>query len=189
MEVLRAFLKSLDIDLPKDGRAEARAIQPDATLRLAETEHGQLINEMVLMKPGAGRECAREYRPFWPQPAPLRAFTSPIRRYSDLVSTALIRALDLGDDAGPRLDWSACARSDRRTPARSGEPCSQSVILMRPAGGRTPEGAYRRSSTVAFRRHDGRTVRETQEDPARTVSCRPRPSARISTPTTRPPRP
>ncbi len=101
MEVLRAFLKSLDIDLPKDGALKP-ALFNRMLLRLAETEHGQLVNEMVLRSQAQAEYAPENIGHFGLNLRRYAHFTSPIRRYSDLVvHRALIRALDLGDDAGP----------------------------------------------------------------------------------------
>jgi ribonuclease R len=95
MESLRTFLKTLEIDLPKAG-----ALKPamfNRTLhRVADTEHAPLVNEMVLRS-----QAQAEYNPenighFGLNLRKYAHFTSPIRRYSDLiVHRALIRALDL----------------------------------------------------------------------------------------------
>ncbi len=103
MEVLRTFLKSLDIDLPKDGALKP-ALFNRMLLRLAETEHGQLINEMVLRSQAQAEYAPENIGHFGLNLRRYAHFTSPIRRYSDLVvHRALIRGLDLGDDAGPAI--------------------------------------------------------------------------------------
>jgi len=106
METLRTFLKSLDVDLPKDG-----AVRPSLfnrmLLRLAETEHGQLLNEMVLRSQAQAEYAPENIGHFGLNLRRYAHFTSPIRRYSDLVvHRALVRALALGDDCGedPGLD-------------------------------------------------------------------------------------
>jgi len=96
LEALREFLGSLDIDLAKQG-----ALRPSAFNRLLErmneTEHAHIINEVVLRS-----QSQAEYSPinighFGLNLQRYAHFTSPIRRYADLiVHRALIRALDLG---------------------------------------------------------------------------------------------
>ncbi len=103
MEVLRTFLKSLDIDLPKDGALKP-ALFNRMLFRLAETEHGQLINEMVLRSQAQAEYAPENIGHFGLNLRRYAHFTSPIRRYSDLVvHRALIRGLGLGDDAGPAI--------------------------------------------------------------------------------------
>ncbi len=103
MEVLRTFLKSLDVDLPKDGALKP-ALFNRMLLRLAETEHGQLVNEMVLRSQAQAEYAPENIGHFGLNLRRYAHFTSPIRRYSDLVvHRALIRSLDLGDDAGPAI--------------------------------------------------------------------------------------
>ncbi len=103
MEVLRTFLKSLDIDLPKDGALKP-ALFNRMLFRLAETEHGQLINEMVLRSQAQAEYAPENIGHFGLNLRRYAHFTSPIRRYCDLVvHRALIRGLGLGDDAGPAI--------------------------------------------------------------------------------------
>jgi ribonuclease R len=101
MEGLRAFLKTLDIDLPKAG--SLRPAMFNRTLaHVADTEHAPLVNEMVLRS-----QAQAEYSPdnlghFGLNLRNYAHFTSPIRRYADLiVHRALIKALGIGKDGLP----------------------------------------------------------------------------------------
>jgi ribonuclease R len=107
METLRSFLKTLDIELPKAG-----ALKPSLfnriLLRLAETEHGQLINEVVLRSQAQAEYAPENIGHFGLNLRKYAHYTSPIRRYSDLiVHRALIRALGLGKDGLPDMSVDA----------------------------------------------------------------------------------
>jgi ribonuclease R len=96
LEALREFLKSIDVSLPKSGN-----LRPSHFNRILErvkdTEHGRLVHEVVLRT-----QAQAEYHPenighFGLNLRRYAHFTSPIRRYADLiVHRALIRALKLG---------------------------------------------------------------------------------------------
>jgi ribonuclease R len=98
MEALREFLKSIKIELPKGGN-----IRPELFNRILSktkaTEHGPLLSEVVLRT-----QSQAEYNPdnighFGLNLRRYAHFTSPIRRYADLiVHRALIRGLGLGPD-------------------------------------------------------------------------------------------
>ncbi len=97
LEALRDFLSSLDISLPK-GQV-MRAGQFNGILeRVADTPSAEIVNTVVLRS-----QSQAEYNPdnighFGLNLLKYCHFTSPIRRYSDLlVHRALIRALGLGD--------------------------------------------------------------------------------------------
>ena len=103
MEVLRAFLKTLDVDLAKDGALKP-ALFNRMLHRLGDTEHGPLVNEMVLRSQAQAEYSPENIGHFGLNLRRYAHFTSPIRRYSDLVvHRALIRALELGDDAGQAI--------------------------------------------------------------------------------------
>jgi ribonuclease R len=103
METLRAFLKTLDIDLPRDGALKP-ALFNRMLLRLAETEHGQLVNEMVLRSQAQAEYAPENIGHFGLNLRRYAHYTSPIRRYSDLVvHRALIKALNLGKDGAQEL--------------------------------------------------------------------------------------
>ena len=96
LEALRDFLKSIDMTLPKGGN-----LRPSHFNRILDkvkdSEHGRLIHEVVLRT-----QAQAEYNPenighFGLNLRRYAHFTSPIRRYADLiVHRALIRALKLG---------------------------------------------------------------------------------------------
>jgi ribonuclease R len=101
MEGLRAFLKTLEIDLPKAG-----ALRPSMFNRtlahVADTEHAPLVNEMVLRSQAQAEYAPDNLGHFGLNLRNYAHFTSPIRRYADLiVHRALIKALNLGKDGLP----------------------------------------------------------------------------------------
>ncbi len=101
METLRTFLKTLDIDLPKAG-----ALKPalfNRTLAFVSgSEHGPLINDMVLRSQSQAEYSPDNIGHFGLNLRKYAHFTSPIRRYADLiVHRALIRSLGLGKDGLP----------------------------------------------------------------------------------------
>jgi len=103
MEILRTFLKTLDIDLASDGALKP-ALFNRILARLAESEHGPLLNEMILRSQAQAAYAPENIGHFGLNLRRYAHFTSPIRRYADLVvHRALIRALGLGDDAGSEL--------------------------------------------------------------------------------------
>jgi ribonuclease R len=101
LEALREFLGSLDINLPKAG-----ALRPSQfnhiLARVVDTPNQTMVNEVVLRS-----QAQAEYNPlnighFGLNLRRYAHFTSPIRRYADLiVHRALIRALKLGPDGLP----------------------------------------------------------------------------------------
>ena len=96
LEALRDFLKSIDLTLPKSGNL--RPAQFNRILeRVKDSEHERLVHEVVLRS-----QAQAEYNPanighFGLNLRRYAHFTSPIRRYADLiVHRALVRALKLG---------------------------------------------------------------------------------------------
>lgn len=101
LESLREFLASLEVNLPKTGNLRPSLF--NAILdRMADSEHGHLVNSVVLRS-----QAQAEYHPenighFGLNLQRYAHFTSPIRRYADLiVHRALIAALKLGQDGLP----------------------------------------------------------------------------------------
>lgn len=97
MEILRGFLASLDLSIPK-GQV-IRAAQFNGILKkVADTPKAEMVNTVILRS-----QSQAEYNPdnighFGLNLHRYCHFTSPIRRYSDLiVHRALIRSLKLGE--------------------------------------------------------------------------------------------
>jgi ribonuclease R len=101
MEALRDFLASIGIDLPKQG-----AIKPELfnriLARVTDTPNQALTNEVVLRSQAQAEYAPQNYGHFGLNLRKYAHFTSPIRRYADLiVHRALIAAYHLGKDGLP----------------------------------------------------------------------------------------
>ena len=98
LNALREFLATLDISLPKGG-----ALRPDGFNRILERVKGRdierLVNEVVLRTQAQAEYSSENFGHFGLNLRRYAHFTSPIRRYADLVvHRALIRAAKLGAD-------------------------------------------------------------------------------------------
>jgi ribonuclease R len=107
---LREFLATLDISLPKGG-----ALRPEAFNGILQRVKGRdverLVNEVVLRSQAQAEYTPENFGHFGLALRRYAHFTSPIRRYADLiVHRALIRALKLGTDGlAPDTDPRALA--------------------------------------------------------------------------------
>ena len=98
INALREFLATLDISLPKGG-----TLRPDAFNRILARVKGRdaerLVNEVVLRSQAQAEYSPENFGHFGLNLRRYAHFTSPIRRYADLVvHRALIRAQKLGPD-------------------------------------------------------------------------------------------
>jgi ribonuclease R len=101
LHALREFLESLEIPF---GTSES--VKPGHFNRVlkqvAETEHAQVVNEVVLRSQAQAEYSPDNYGHFGLNLKKYAHFTSPIRRYADLiVHRALIRAHGFGEDGLP----------------------------------------------------------------------------------------
>ncbi|MBS0530671.1 MAG: ribonuclease R [Proteobacteria bacterium] len=101
---LQEFLKTLDMSFAKSG-----ALRPELFNRVLAQVKGHdsepLVNEVVLRSQAQAEYAAENYGRFGLNLRRYAHFTSPIRRYADLiVHRALIRALGLGDGALPETE-------------------------------------------------------------------------------------
>ncbi|MFQ5626735.1 MAG: ribonuclease R family protein, partial [Methyloligellaceae bacterium] len=98
LEALRDFLRSLSIALPKSGPLKPEQFNR-ILARARETDMGELVGEVVLRSQAQAEYSAANAGHFGLNLRRYAHFTSPIRRYADLiVHRALIRALALGPD-------------------------------------------------------------------------------------------
>jgi ribonuclease R len=101
LNALREFLATLDISLPKGG-----TLRPDGFNRILDRVKGRdvqrLVNEVVLRTQAQAEYSSENFGHFGLNLRRYAHFTSPIRRYADLVvHRALIRAVKLGADGLP----------------------------------------------------------------------------------------
>ena len=102
LDALRDFLSTLDVGLKPAG--EVRPADLDRVLQqVAGTEQSEQVNEMVLRAQSQAEYSPDNQGHFGLALQEYAHFTSPIRRYADLlVHRALIAGLGLGDDGLPR---------------------------------------------------------------------------------------
>jgi ribonuclease R len=110
LNALREFLATLDIALPKGG-----VLKPDGFNRILAQVKGReverLVNQVVLRSQAQAEYSPENFGHFGLNLRRYAHFTSPIRRYADLlVHRALIRGLKLGADGLPEdVDVAALA--------------------------------------------------------------------------------
>ncbi len=101
LEALRDFLKSIEMSLPRGGNLRPSHFNSILD-RVTASEHGPLLHEVVLRTQAQAEYSPENIGHFGLNLRRYAHFTSPIRRYADLiVHRALIRALRLGDGGLP----------------------------------------------------------------------------------------
>jgi ribonuclease R len=95
---LRDFLETLDLKFPGSGAVQAAHFN-GVLARAKDLPVPELVNEVILRSQAQAEYTPQNYGHFGLNLAKYAHFTSPIRRYADLlVHRALIRALKLGED-------------------------------------------------------------------------------------------
>jgi ribonuclease R len=101
LESLREFLATMDLKLAKQGSLKPEIFNRILE-RVADTQNSHLVNEVVLRSQSQAAYSPLNIGHFGLNLRRYAHFTSPIRRYADLiVHRALIRALSLGKDGLP----------------------------------------------------------------------------------------
>ncbi len=101
---LGEFLQTIGIKLAK-GQVVTPAQFNGILAKVRDTEHEQIVNDVVLRSQAQAEYTADNYGHFGLHLRRYAHFTSPIRRYADLiVHRALIRAERLGDDGLPDME-------------------------------------------------------------------------------------
>ncbi|WP_246333405.1 ribonuclease R [Aureimonas mangrovi] len=104
LESLRDFLKTLDMPLAKSGNLRPAHFN-GILARVKDTEHESLVNEVVLRSQSQALYQRENVGHFGLNLSRYAHFTSPIRRYADLlVHRALVTALGLGPGGLSRED-------------------------------------------------------------------------------------
>ncbi|MFD2237697.1 ribonuclease R [Aureimonas populi] len=104
LESLRDFLKTLDMPLAKSGNLRPSHFN-GILAQVKDTEHESLVNEVVLRSQSQALYQSENIGHFGLNLSRYAHFTSPIRRYADLlVHRALITALGLGPGGLSRED-------------------------------------------------------------------------------------
>jgi len=98
LEALRGFLKSIELSVPKSGN-----LRPEHFNRILsqtrDSEHSQVVSEVVLRTQSQAAYSPQNIGHFGLNLRRYAHFTSPIRRYADLlVHRALVTSLGLGSD-------------------------------------------------------------------------------------------
>ncbi len=122
------FLETLDISLPKGGQLRPEHFN-SVLAKTRSSDVADLVNEVVLRSQSQAEYTKDNIGHFGLNLGRYAHFTSPIRRYADLiVHRALIRALGLGDDGLARSRHRAARRGRQATsPRPSGAPCWRSA--------------------------------------------------------------
>ncbi|PVB63763.1 ribonuclease R [Labrenzia sp. 011] len=101
LEALKEFLSTLNMKLPSSGGLRPSAFNSILS-RVKDTPHAHLVNEVVLRSQAQAEYAPQNIGHFGLNLRRYAHFTSPIRRYADLlVHRGLITALGLGNDGLP----------------------------------------------------------------------------------------
>ncbi len=153
-EALREFLRTFEISLARG--AQLKPAQFNAILaRVRDTEHEQLVNEVVLRSQSQAVYAPENLGHFGLNLRRYAHFTSPIRRYADLiVHRALIAALGLGKDGltqeeESRLEETAALISATERRAMAAERDTVDRLVAEHLSGRVGEEFEARISGVA----------------------------------------
>ena len=173
LEALRDFLGSLDMSFPKAG--SLRPSQFNRVLeRVAETPNALLVNEVILRSQSQAEYAVENIGHFGLNLRRYVHFTSPIRRYADLlVHRALIAALALGPGGLRPQDEKDLDRvageisiAERRAMAAERDTVDRLIALLaRRAHRRAFPGPHpRRHARRPVRRADGERRRRLRAD-------------------------
>ncbi len=117
LNALSEFLATIDIRLAK-GQVLTPHQFNGILARVTGTEHENIVNEIILRTQAQAEYVTENYGHFGLHLRSYAHFTSPIRRYADLiVHRALIRGLGLGPDGLPNVDDAALAEIAARISA------------------------------------------------------------------------
>jgi ribonuclease R len=117
LSALSEFLSTIGVRLAKGQTIRAAAFNT-ILARVKDTEHENLVNEVVLRAQAQAEYTAENYGHFGLNLRRYAHFTSPIRRYADLiVHRALVRALGLGPGALPDMPQAELAEIAARISA------------------------------------------------------------------------
>ncbi len=117
LHALQEFLQSIGIKFAR-GQVMRPALFNAVLAKAKGGEHEHLVNEVVLRSQAQAEYAVENYGHFGLNLGRYAHFTSPIRRYADLiVHRALIRALGLGDDGLPDLDGKVLGETAARISA------------------------------------------------------------------------
>ena len=117
LTALSEFLATIGVRLAK-GQTVRAATFNTILARVKDTEHENLVNEVVLRSQAQAEYSAENYGHFGLNLRRYAHFTSPIRRYADLiVHRALVRALGLGPGGLPDIAISDLAQVAARISA------------------------------------------------------------------------
>ena len=168
LDALRSFLHGLDISLPAGNQLHPRDL--DRVLRqVAGTDAAPLVNEVMLRSQSQAAYSPENIGHFGLALSRYAHFTSPIRRYADLlVHRALIRGLRLGPDGLTEAEAGTLrghrrAHHRHRTPRRAGRARCDRPVSRGVHGGKDRQHlrrAHFRGDPFGTFRHSRRQRRE-----------------------------